>query len=562
MLHCGVALSRGWGREKVALDPAVLLPSFVVLVAVAGAIPTMPRLWQLAQGQDPYQTYAMIAFAHPAFHFNVLRRLLSLLLCVGLFLYVRDQDERFAGRTVNTLLWTGVVIMAIGLTKAMGWFEAPSPFYPVIDAYSWLYPGTSLRRAVSVFGNPQWYAEYLILILPLFVIAGMRAGSWRRWMFLLFALVCALSAALTILRMAWVAVGGSILLLSWHAAALRRRGMVSARFLYGAAVVLVCILLVGLISYRALPQQVVFDKVRHFAATPRWKLWEDSISLMRAKPLLGYGIGSYMWAYEENVERRRWALHHGEAHNTYLTMGVEGGIASLAAFLAFLSCVLRAGYRRAGDCLAISGVFVGLMATFLFVAMTVNVFFLRGIELLIWIYFALAVGRGALEKSGSDLLPAEVATSKEFGRTRAALVVVVALALVLPGLVRFWPQSAGFYGWEVAPDGTRFRWSHLKSQMCEPVRGGTFALPIVVAHPDATTERPVEVTMRVNGEVVGQYEFGRRGGYELRYTLPAGDRGKGRVRIGLALDRTWQPQEFVGVETRLLGLQARGLRWE
>lgn len=561
MLQCGVVLSRGRER-RVYADPVFLLLAVLVLVAIIGAIPSVPNLWELARSQDAYQTYGMTLFAHPGFRFNVIRRLLSLLLCVGIFLYVRQQDEGFTERTVKVLMGVGVGIMAIGILKAMGWFEAPSPFYPLIGAYPWIYPGTSIRRAISVFGNPQWYAEYLVLLLPLFVAAAMKARSWRIIVFLLLALLCVLSAALTLLRMAWVATGGSIVLLTGAGAVLHRRGRVSPGFLYGSVAVLGCLVLTAFLAYHSLPQKVVFEKVKSFASTPRWELWKDSVSLIRKNPVVGYGIGSYMWAYEENIERERWAMHHGEAHNTYLTMGVEGGIAALAVFLAFLAYVLRSGFMRARDSLTVVGVVVGLLATFLFVAMTVNVFFLRGIESLAWVYFALAIG-GAARKMPSHHVPAsDRVTWQEFGGLRTALVLLVALALVLPGFVRFWPQSVGFYGWEVAPDGTKFRWSVLRSQMCEPVRGETFRLPVGVGHPDVSAERPLKVDLHVNGRVVEHYELDHQGGYELKYALGAGERAKQRIRIGLVLDRTWIWEGLPGVDERLLGLYVRELKWE
>ena len=129
------------------------------------------------------------------------------------------------------------------------------------------------------------------------------------------------------------------------------------------------------------------------------------------------------------------------------------------------------------------------------------------------------------------------------------------------GALRFWPVTTGFYGWEIAPDGSTFRWTRPRATACIPVRGETLKVLVVVAHPDASPENPVRLDFRVNGITVQTYELDHPGAYELSHTLTPQERRGGRIQIGWRLDRGWMWGSWP-VDERILGVQVRGVAWE
>jgi O-antigen ligase len=71
-------------------------------------------------------------------------------------------------------------------------------------------------------------------------------------------------------------------------------------------------------------------------------MWQNTVQLIRARPLLGYGLGGLKPAYEAYVKDRSsgWkAIVTGDPHSQFLAAWVEGGLPGLLAFLFMLVTV-------------------------------------------------------------------------------------------------------------------------------------------------------------------------------------------------------------------------------
>jgi O-antigen ligase len=72
-------------------------------------------------------------------------------------------------------------------------------------------------------------------------------------------------------------------------------------------------------------------------------MWQNSAELVRARPVLGYGLGGVEPAYAALVREQGvsgWkATVTGDPHNQFLALWLEGGIVAVLAFLFFLVCV-------------------------------------------------------------------------------------------------------------------------------------------------------------------------------------------------------------------------------
>lgn len=73
-------------------------------------------------------------------------------------------------------------------------------------------------------------------------------------------------------------------------------------------------------------------------------MWQNTLQLVRARPLLGYGLGGLEPAYAAHVKERvtGWkAIVTDDPHNEFLATWIEAGLVGLLAFVALLVAVVR-----------------------------------------------------------------------------------------------------------------------------------------------------------------------------------------------------------------------------
>lgn len=111
----------------------------------------------------------------------------------------------------------------------------------------------------------------------------------------------------------------------------------------------------------------------------RLQMWNVSLDLIREKPLLGHGAGSYTpLAQKAFADEKMCSIGCAQPHNQYLLFGVETGLVGVLAFVALLASALVA-WRRMPDhnpllpvyvailgltCLSDSGLFIRAQAYF------------------------------------------------------------------------------------------------------------------------------------------------------------------------------------------------------
>lgn len=88
--------------------------------------------------------------------------------------------------------------------------------------------------------------------------------------------------------------------------------------------------------------QSTFNLVQNL---PRSQIWQANIEMIKERPVLGWGYGNYRQFRAPFYERHPQANHTGHAHNTFLQIGVDGGLIGLAAFLFFFWSLLRMGWE-------------------------------------------------------------------------------------------------------------------------------------------------------------------------------------------------------------------------
>ncbi|MBI5876022.1 MAG: O-antigen ligase family protein [Chloroflexi bacterium] len=294
-----------------------------------------------------------------------------------------------------------IAFAATGVEAGIGIYQTvanvgPEPFIVPLA-------GRLIMRSYGTFEQPNPFAAYLNLSLPIMVslVLGLlyeRVGrstpeptrpagtdrSARRVLELSALLALPLVGAaffLSLSRGAWL---GFALAAAVMLAFRSRQSLVVAALLVlaGAAT-----LVLG--SFNALPAELA-DRIanvpsflglnlldpravlltdENFAIVDRMAHWFAAWNMFSDYPWLGVGIGNYGVVYPQ-YGLREWPLSLGHAHNFYLNMLAEAGIAGLSAYLIMLASVLgyawRVAHRARGMeralAFGILGVFVSLAA--------------------------------------------------------------------------------------------------------------------------------------------------------------------------------------------------------
>ncbi len=288
----------------------------------------------------------------PALGLRALGRLFARAVFYSLLVVALDS-----GRRVKMLL--SLFTATVGIAAAYGLFQ----FYDMFN-----YPGRGRPFLLASFGHPNYASTFVGVGFPLLVALLLISHGWRRA--LAFAGTCVGFAFLLVAqtRSVWVAmaialtVGGLLIALR---AEWRRRIRESRSVLIALAVNMLVILLIFSVEsplnrrisvWSRAAGLTVSESQEHVTVSSRWLIWKAAWFMIRDHPLLGVGIGNFAAHSAEYVARAResspWldpryrSEFFHEAHNDYLHIWTELGLAGLITFLLFIGWHLDLAYRR------------------------------------------------------------------------------------------------------------------------------------------------------------------------------------------------------------------------
>jgi O-antigen ligase len=243
-------------------------------------------------------------------------------------------------------------------------------------------------RAAFIFGNPNPFAGYVDLVIPVFF--GMTMVSvllWERIMLGAFTILSVIVLFLTFSRAAWLYLLLTIILISFLAK-VKKKGL-------SLFVILIITFAASLLSsnikgnlmnrFRLKPTLISLDK--------RVSSYSVGFDMVNDNLILGIGIGNYPLLIKESTKIT--TIIQSNLHNMYLQVFVETGIIGLSAFIFWLVCVtkhLMSSLRALGNSKHY-WLFVGLMGgviVYLFNNLT-DVLVVHGIHLQWGIILGLAV---------------------------------------------------------------------------------------------------------------------------------------------------------------------------
>ena len=309
----GLALRTGAGRGRLGLPP------WSLHLCWSSAFAALFFSW----AASPYRTLVPDMAMEDAYPAG---------LCVALILAAGPR--RWGDTLLCVWPWATLALAAYALAQRLG--LEPMAAYALAGSRS---------RAMASFGNPGYLAAYLCLSWPM-LLAWARPRRTAALALVLAALVATQSRAALLAVAAQAAVAAGLALKRGRPAGpgtgFARRGL--AAFAVGAA---------GLAAVSAL----LFPFSQWMRPTERLALWKAAFQLWLERPWLGWGPGSFAFAFQERAPAPLRALvesggqYAGDPHQLLLAVACACGLLGLAALALALGLFIRE-VRRSPSSLA------------------------------------------------------------------------------------------------------------------------------------------------------------------------------------------------------------------
>lgn len=404
-----------------------------------------------------------------------------------------DPDASAGGLSAVTTLGTAVALAlaAIGLLGLLEHLEILD-----LDSYRAIGELVPVERMHSLFFNSGWLAEYVIVAAP-FAVACLLARG-RRVAAVLLTALCLVVVVLTQQRGAWLSCLAQAGMLAF---AYRRRLADSRRLrrqlalgVAGFALLLVGVLLLSPLDRSQALRQRLTGSLTDLAG--REALWTASLELTGARPLLGWGVGSFAPAYDSLYAPGSPAAHRprGTAHNWYLNTLAETGVLGLAALalVAITAAVILRRTHRGGEPrqrLLALGLTLSLAGALVY-GVVQYMPFMRSIHWLLWMLLA------TVAATSSERQPRGWATHSA---QVLGLIALLWLPFRLSEPTPRWRGDRAYGLREPEASGERpFQWTGARAAIRVPWTAACLRVPVANGHP-AARSHPVEVTIRAAG---------------------------------------------------------------
>ncbi|MGA7871689.1 MAG: O-antigen ligase family protein [Candidatus Binatus sp.] len=274
----------------------------------------------------------------------------------------RDEDP-LTRLLVTVILISGFVVAVIGLAQQVTWNGKVLWFFVPLD---WGAPNPNPPRMMGPFVDPDHFAAYLAMTLPLFISQGWGAlaadGARERDETVpilcsagLVVLVCAI--LLSESRAIWAGAVLSCVLFAMLASRIRTPTVFRARA-HGARAWVPRLLLAAL-AVAALSMALIGSAGRGQVDTRvgqsvgsevdfwfRVHIWRDTLRMVRDYALLGVGFGSWPEMFP-HYQTGPWPVQFlRNAHNDYIQTAAELGILGGAAFAMIVWRIARVISKR------------------------------------------------------------------------------------------------------------------------------------------------------------------------------------------------------------------------
>jgi O-antigen ligase len=360
--------------------------------AAAKAQPPLKRTTPAAGAIPDSREWRTLSFEPGATRSGMLKSLAyaALFLLIALYPFGDEDDpraeERYCRTIFGVVLATGFMVAFLGLMNWASWNGKILWFFVPLD---WEGPHLAFAlRATGPFVNPDHFANYLAMILPLALVASLLRidlvpRSWAtpvRMVSMAGAFVILCVIVLSLSRGGWIATALSVgALVAMFFAQPESRRAAFGRPTDGRTLRWVALAAGGLFVFALMligPQGRNLTDVRlaetvstGLSLSERGMMYRRTLAMIRDFPLFGVGMGAWGELFNRYLSPP-WSrfFYYRDAHNDYLQFTAETGLITLLAFgwlcwrlLRRIGAAMRTGDPRKWPLLA--AVVTGAIAT-------------------------------------------------------------------------------------------------------------------------------------------------------------------------------------------------------
>ncbi len=577
------ALPRPEGGARILL---LLLVTFVLLAAGSelllplAALARQMRLW----GLFAWGNYFFSATPeNPLSGLAACNRLVLFFTVAVLF--ARRQQGRRWYRALFTGGGLGVLVATLlGLLSQHG----------ILDL-TWYRPefkdASGVDRLQSVFGNPGWFAQYVIVAFPfIFLLPGQRWPSWTKIFFWMVCLVlCGVALVLTASRTSWLIFPLlalailPVVLVSGQQEDRIRQLLLRRNFVISLIVI---ILLLGsfvggfLLTRRPATAtdwqninvsrtQYLILRLKNIAIPEeRLKVWKEGVSQGMESPWVGLGYGAYKWHQQimlgipqsrlsqHKKSQYTWDTPHNFFIQLFCDMGVVG-IVLWGVLAATVVWLLWQDLQTRGHVLSL--VLLASFVGFHLYGITQSMQYIPVIWFLGFLVIGYCLSLEVVSFSTATLffrmtvllmVPTLIVVLVAYARNFSSLQLARRYHLAHYSIDPHPEQFSGFYPPETKEEDGIFRWTGPRAEIL-PGASGLLQLVYSCTAPDLDTN-PIVLDVFLNGFQLDRATFWNHHPLRRTYWIPP-DAKDGRLL--LKVSRTWVPRLVgLGQDTRRLGV--------
>ncbi|OIO37527.1 MAG: hypothetical protein AUJ75_04100, partial [Candidatus Omnitrophica bacterium CG1_02_49_10] len=194
----------------------------------------------------------------------------------------------------------------------------------------------------ATYVNHNHFAGYLEMAIPIAIGVLIRKGK----SLMLIAAICIMGAAFVFAqsRGAWICLTTSLFVMG---IALIKNKVINAKSIFVLLWLVMVIILLAYANRSAVSKRmdsvtVVISEGREL----RLKMWEGSFRMILANPVIGTGIGTFDGSFNRYRPPALNRIRAEFAHNDYLNMAAEMGIAAPFLMLWIFLAVVRRGFAK------------------------------------------------------------------------------------------------------------------------------------------------------------------------------------------------------------------------
>ncbi len=241
------------------------------------------------------------------------------------FLIVAEiKDDRREALLMDILVLTAILVSLYGIIQRLG--------FPI---FKWIPQET---RVMSFFGNPNFFATYLVAVIPLLLVLTTQWTKRRKFfagIALASTLACLVFAAT---RSAWIGFVFSLIflgVLGWRTNVV----VINLKKSIPLFVIICGIIIIIILNHDMIIKRIAEFGNPHGSASQRWYIWKVTWNMIKSSPVVGSGLGTFPIFFPKfrypnfGTDIPYGNLQH--THNEYLEIWSEMGLIGLGIFLWF-----------------------------------------------------------------------------------------------------------------------------------------------------------------------------------------------------------------------------------